>query len=80
MAGAQKGDRVVDARGKCCPGPLIDLIKAIKEEDVGAVLVLLSSDSGSLKDVPEWVNKAGHELVGVFKEADHWRIVIRKRK
>lgn len=47
-----------------CPGPLMELIKAIKEEDVGKV------DESSAKDIPEWVKKAGHELVGVFKEED----------
>lgn len=76
----KKECRVVDARGKSCPGPLMELIKAIREEDAGKVLVVLTSDSTSTRDIPEWVKKAGHELVGVFREDDHWSIIIKKRK
>jgi len=76
----KKDYRIVDARGKPCPGPLMEVIKAIKEEDAGKVVVVLTSDSTSTRDIPEWVKKAGHELVGVFREADHWNIIIKKRK
>jgi TusA-related sulfurtransferase len=72
--------RVVDARGKPCPGPLMEVIKAIKEERVGRVVAVLTSDPISTRDIPEWAKKAGHELVGVFQESDHWKILIRKRK
>lgn len=75
-----ESDRVIDARGSYCPGPLMELIKAIKEEDVGKVLEVWSSDESSAKDIPEWVKKAGHELIGVFKESDYWRIVVKKTK
>ncbi len=75
-----ESDRVIDARGSYCPGPLMELIKAIKEEDVGKVIEVWSSDESSAKDIPEWVKKAGHELIGVFKESDYWRIVVRKTK
>jgi len=75
-----ESDRVIDARGSYCPGPLMELIKAIKEEDVGRVIEVWSSDEGSAKDIPEWIKKAGHELMGVFKESDYWRIVVKKTK
>ena len=80
MSGIREAERVIDARGKHCPAPLMDLIKAIKGEKPGSVLILLSSDSNSLKDIPEWVKKAGHELIDVIRETDHWKIVIRKLK
>ncbi|MEM0204005.1 MAG: sulfurtransferase TusA family protein [Archaeoglobaceae archaeon] len=69
---------VIDARGSYCPGPLMELIKTIKKAPVGEMIELLSSDASSAKDVPEWVKRAGHELVEVKKEGDHWRIVVRK--
>lgn len=71
---------VVDARGSYCPGPLMELIKTIKKVPVGEKIELLSSDASSAKDVPEWVKKAGHELLEVKKEEDFWRIVIKKVK
>ncbi len=75
-----ESDRVIDARGSYCPGPLMELIKAIKEEETGKIIEVWSSDESSAKDIPEWVKKAGHELIGVFKESDYWRIVVRKTK
>ncbi len=71
---------VVDARGSYCPGPLMEMIKTIKQVEVGEIIEVLSSDESSAKDIPEWVKKAGHELVEVRKEDDYWRIIVRKLK
>ncbi|WP_372428933.1 sulfurtransferase TusA family protein [Archaeoglobus fulgidus] len=71
---------VVDARGSYCPGPLMEMIKTLKQVEVGEVVEVLSSDESSAKDIPEWVKKAGHELVEVKKEEDYWRIVVKKLK
>ncbi len=71
---------VIDARGSYCPGPLMELIKTIKKVPLGEKIELLSSDASSAKDVPEWVKRAGHELVEIKKEEDYWRIVVKKTK
>jgi len=55
--------RTVDARGSYCPGPLMELIRAIRESQVGDVIAVLSSDKGSKIDIPKWIEKAGHRLV-----------------
>ncbi|MBC7338988.1 MAG: sulfurtransferase TusA family protein [Firmicutes bacterium] len=75
-----KADRIIDARGAYCPGPLMELIRAVREARVGEVLEVLSSDSGSKRDIPAWAEKAGHEVVGVFPEQGYDRIVVRKAK
>ena len=75
---AVRPDKVVDARGSYCPGPLMELIRTLKGQPVGAVVELWSSDRGSSKDVPEWVRKAGHDLVYLVEEAGYWRIGVRK--
>jgi TusA-related sulfurtransferase len=71
-------DREIDARGSFCPGPLMELIRGIKIIPVGGVIAVLSSDPGSAKDIPAWVAKAGHELIGVFPEQGYTRFVVRK--
>lgn len=71
---------VVDARGSYCPGPLMELIKTIKQVEIGEIIEVLSSDESSAKDIPEWIKKAGHELVDVIKEDEHWRIIVKKLK
>jgi tRNA 2-thiouridine synthesizing protein A len=70
----------IDARGMPCPGPLMSLIGAIREETVGDVIEVLSSDEGSATDIPAWVAKAGHELVEVAPEDGYRRFVIRKAR
>jgi TusA-related sulfurtransferase len=72
--------RVVDARGSFCPGPLMALIGAIKEGMVGDVIEVWSSDQGSRRDIPFWVNKAGHELAALAEELGYTRFVIRKKR
>lgn len=45
--------RTIDARGSFCPGPLMELIRGIREAQVGDVLAVLSSDKGSRNDIPK---------------------------
>ncbi|WIG58273.1 MAG: Uncharacterized UPF0033 protein [Ktedonobacterales bacterium] len=71
-------DKEIDARGSFCPGPLMELIRGMKALHVGGVLAVLSSDPGSSKDIPAWIQKAGHELIGVFPEQGYTRFVARK--
>jgi tRNA 2-thiouridine synthesizing protein A len=70
--------RIIDARGSFCPGPLMELIRAIRESDVGQVLDVYSTDSGSRTDIPKWVEKAGHRLVGLTARAGYDEITVEK--
>ena len=72
--------RTIDARGSFCPGPLMELIRAIREAAVGDVLAVYSSDSGSKVDIPKWVEKAGHTLVGVFTRDGYDEIIVEKTR
>jgi tRNA 2-thiouridine synthesizing protein A len=68
----------IDARGSFCPGPLMELIRGIREGAVGDVLAVISSDTGSKTDIPAWVNKAGHRLIGVFPHEGYDEIAVEK--
>jgi len=48
--------------------------------EVGDEIEVLSSDKGSANDIPEWVAKVKHELVGIDQKDDHWSIVVKKLK
>lgn len=71
-------DKEIDARGSFCPGPLMELIRGIKVLPVGGTLTVLSSDPGSAKDIPAWIQKAGHEFLGAFAEQGYTRFAVRK--
>ena len=70
--------RTVDARGSFCPGPLMELIRAIRESQVGDVIAVRSTDKGSKLDIPKWVEKAGHRLVSLDPREGYDEIVVQK--
>lgn len=72
--------QVIDARGAFCPGPLMELIEALKLSEVGDELEVWSSDQGSQKDIPQWIAKVGHELVEIVEHDGYSAIVIKKAK
>ena len=73
-------DRSIDARGMPCPGPLMSLIGAIREGEVGTVIEVLSSDEGSKTDIPAWISKAGHEMVEIVEDDGFTHFIVRKAR
>ena len=72
--------RTLDARGSYCPGPLMELIRAIREGAIGDMIAVWSTDAGSRKDIPMWVEKAGHRLVSIETRDGYDEIVVEKRR
>jgi TusA-related sulfurtransferase len=72
--------RVVDARGSFCPGPLMELIAAMKMASVGEEIEVLSTDKGSAADIPEWINKVKHEHLGTEEKDGVWHVLVKKLK
>ena len=70
--------RESDARGSFCPGPLMELIRIVRDAKIGDVLAVISSDEGSRKDIPAWLAKAKHELLGAEPVGDATRFICRK--
>lgn len=68
----------VDARGAACPGPLMNLIEAIRNVEPGAVVLLLSDNEQSLTDVPEWAEQAGNDVLAVEERDDHYELYVEK--
>jgi tRNA 2-thiouridine synthesizing protein A len=77
---AAAAPRTIDARGSFCPGPLMELIRGIREAQVEETLVVLSSDSGSRTDIPKWIEKAGHRLIAVVAREGYDEIVVQKAR
>jgi tRNA 2-thiouridine synthesizing protein A len=72
--------RTIDARGSYCPGPLMELIRAIREAQVGDVIAVRSSDRGSKVDIPKWIEKAGHRLIEVAARDGYDEIIVEKAR
>ncbi|MFD9435002.1 cysteine desulfurase/sulfurtransferase TusA family protein [Streptomyces sp. NPDC060002] len=62
---AVRGDAlVVDALGKRCPIPVIELAKVIGEVPVGGTVRVLSDDEAARLDIPAWCEMREQEYVG----------------
>ncbi len=73
-----KADKVVDARGTACPGPLLEAKRAMADVPPGGILEVLSSDEGTNEDLPLWAENVGHEFLGVVEESGYWRLFVKK--
>ncbi|MBE3557407.1 MAG: sulfurtransferase TusA family protein [Firmicutes bacterium] len=80
MAETIHADKTIDARGSYCPGPLMELIKTLKQVPVGTVVEVWSSDAGSKRDIPQWAERAKQELVYIRDEDGYAAIGVRKVK
>ena len=55
---------VIDALGKLCPLPVIELAKVIGEVPVGGTVRVLADDEAARLDIPAWCEMRGQEYVG----------------
>ncbi len=71
--------QTVDARGLSCPMPIVKVAQAIKPLPSGAIVELLATDAGSVKDVTAWCRATGNELVDQTADGPVYRFVIRRK-
>ena len=69
---------VVDARGLLCPMPVVKTAKAMKELATGQVLKLLSTDRGSVADIPAWAESTGNQLIDWHEQGSEFVFYLRK--
>ncbi|MEU3478778.1 cysteine desulfurase/sulfurtransferase TusA family protein [Streptomyces sp. NPDC033754] len=61
---AGAGSLVVDALGRRCPIPVIELAKVIGDVPVGGTVTVLADDAAARLDIPAWCEMRGQEYVG----------------
>ena len=62
-------DLVVDALGRRCPVPVIELARRIGDVPVGGVVAVLADDSAAALDIPAWCEMRGQEYLGARDQA-----------
>lgn len=67
----------MDARGLRCPLPLLRARQAMRGLAAGDVLLLRATDPGARRDIPAWLDQAGHRLLAVEEGAGELRFWIR---
>lgn len=74
-------DVTVDTLGEPCPVPVIELAKAVRGADVGAVVEVLSDDPAAKVDIPVWCRMQRQSFVGQEElDAGGWRFTVEKTR
>ncbi|MBI5899846.1 MAG: sulfurtransferase TusA family protein [Rhodocyclales bacterium] len=70
----------LDTSGKCCPMPMVETNKAIKNLAVGDVLEIIATDVGTRKDIPSWCERMGQTLLSTTERDKVLRYYVRKER
>lgn len=70
--------RQLDACGLQCPGPILQLKKAVDEMTEGETIKVVATDSGFPNDAKAWCNTTGNRLVASTTEKGRYVVEIEK--
>jgi len=66
----------LDVLGHYCPIPVSQTRKALSKLEGGDVLLVLADDPETMHDIPILIERLGHRMVDVLKEAGEFRFII----
>ena len=73
-----KPTKTVDTSGLACPMPIVRTRQAIDQLASGDVLEIISTDRGSLTDIPSWAGTLGHTLLDAREDGQTFVYLIKK--
>ena len=68
----------VDARRLFCPLPVIRLQNCINKQQPGSRVSIVSTDPGSMNDIPTWCRINGHEVLESREQDNEYIFLVRK--
>ncbi|PWV58339.1 sulfurtransferase TusA family protein [Plasticicumulans acidivorans] len=71
-------DLELDAAGLQCPLPILKTKKALATLQPGQVLLVITTDPGSVRDFEAYARQTGHELLDSSVEGACFRFLMRK--
>jgi tRNA 2-thiouridine synthesizing protein A len=74
-----KPDLMVDASGKFCPVPIMEVAKVARQANPGQVIELIATDPGVESDLSAWCKATRNEYLTIAREGSKLRAFVRKR-
>ncbi|MBI3156991.1 MAG: sulfurtransferase TusA family protein [Burkholderiales bacterium] len=74
-----QADKELDTRGLNCPLPILKAKKALADMQSGALLKVVSTDPGSMRDFKAFARQTGNELVAQTTEGADYVHLLRRR-
>ncbi|MHB8601806.1 MAG: sulfurtransferase TusA family protein [Nitrosotalea sp.] len=72
--------KTIDVRGMFCPEPVFRTKIEMERMSVGNILKITADDPASEEDITRWVNRMGHQLIGIKKTDKDLEFTIKKVK
>lgn len=72
-------DKELNARGMSCPLPIVKTKKALADIASGQVLKVISTDTGSLKDMAAFSEQTGNPLLSAVEENGEYIFYVKKK-
>ena len=76
----QTADLVLDLKGLLCPIPVVKISQAIKEVELGEIVVATATDPGVMMDIPAWCASTGNELVSMDEKDGVFEFEVKRLK
>jgi tRNA 2-thiouridine synthesizing protein A len=71
-------DKELNARGMSCPLPIVKTKKALADMASGQVLKVISTDSGSVKDMAAFAEQTGNTLMDTAQANGEFTFYLKK--
>ena len=71
-------DQELDARGLNCPLPILRAKKTLNGMGAGALLKIIATDHGSVKDFQAFATQTGNELMSSSEENGEFHFLLKK--
>ena len=71
-------EKVIDARGLQCPGPILKLKKGIEELQDGQVVQITAGEVSFTRDAESWCKSTGNTFIKAENKDGAWQVFIRK--
>lgn len=72
------GTRVLDMRGRACPAPIVELMRAVRGMHNGETVEILADDRAFPADVAAWCRKTQNVLIQIASKDETHLAVVQK--
>ena len=72
-------DKELDVKGLSCPLPILRTKKSLSDMSSGQILKIISTDKGSILDIPAFAHQTGNSLLSSVEENETYIFFMRKK-
>jgi tRNA 2-thiouridine synthesizing protein A len=72
-------DKELNARGLSCPLPIVKTKKSLADMTPGQILKVISTDTGSVKDMAAFAEQTGNALLSTVEEGGEFVFYMQKK-